>query len=60
MDGGAATAEESSVQYLHAREASRDGCTSTTYTEAGGTTGTPAVRNLYARETSRGGDAVVQ
>ena len=34
--------------------------TSTTHTEAGGTTGTPAVCNLYAREASRDGDAVVR
>ena len=31
-----------------------------THTEAGGTTGTPAVCNLHAREASRDGDAVVR
>ena len=31
-----------------------------THTEAGGTTGTPAVCNLYAREASHDGDAVVR
>ncbi|SLM37282.1 gag polymerase env [Lasallia pustulata] len=60
MDGSAATAEESSVRCLPAREASRDGYTSMTHTEAGGTTRTPAVCNLHAQEASCDGDAVVQ
>ncbi|SLM41533.1 hypothetical protein LPUS_12599 [Lasallia pustulata] len=34
--------------------------TFTTYTKAGGTTGTPAVCNLHAQEASHDGDAVVQ
>ena len=46
------------VTYMLKKQAVMD--TSTTYTEAGGTTGTPAVCNLYAREASRDGDAVVQ
>ncbi|SLM36387.1 hypothetical protein LPUS_05931 [Lasallia pustulata] len=66
-DGAAATAEESLVQRLPAREASRDGDAVVQRDNVvpninmdGGTTGTPAVCNLPAREASRNGDAVVQ
>ena len=41
MDSG--TTGTPAVRNLHALEANRDGYTSTTHTEAGGTTGTPAV-----------------
>ncbi|SLM36752.1 hypothetical protein LPUS_06421 [Lasallia pustulata] len=59
MDGGAATAEESSVWRLPAQEASHNGDAVVRRDNVvpninmdGGTTGTPAVRNLHAQEAS--------
>ena len=66
MDGGAATMEESSARRLSAQEASRNGDGAVQQDNLvpninidvgmdGGTTGTPAVCNLHAREANRDG-----
>ncbi|SLM35211.1 gag polymerase env [Lasallia pustulata] len=66
-DSGAATAEESLVRHLPAQEASCNGDGVVQQDNIvpninidSGTTGTPAVCNLYAREASRNGDGVVR